>query len=223
MRLAAQYDDEEADARAARFAGSLAPTFSEARRIALGGGRLRQRAAAMNALEGCARAFALRLWGPLLATHPGGEPHRRAGPRGDVEHSSRARPRRSSISSRSGGRARRRPDADLPLEVLAIRLGGYALDACGEDSDLGPGRGPTAHDTCLWLRKVEGLADGSRELPAPLKGASRARCSGASSTRRAAPRSARSTTCGGSVRSPRGGRSSSIARRCCCSSRRRCR
>ena len=27
----------------------------------------------MNALEGCARAFALRLWGPLLATHPGAE------------------------------------------------------------------------------------------------------------------------------------------------------
>ena len=35
-RIAAQYDDEEADARAARFAGSLAPTFDEARRIALG-------------------------------------------------------------------------------------------------------------------------------------------------------------------------------------------
>ena len=48
--------------------------------------------------------------------------------------------------------------------MLAIRLGGYALDACGEDSDLGPGRGPTAHDTCLWLRKLEGLVDGSREL-----------------------------------------------------------
>jgi len=63
------------------------------------------------------------------------------------------------------------PDADLPLEVLAIRLGGYALDACGEDEDLGPGRGPTAHDTCLWLRKLEGLADDSRELPAPLRGA----------------------------------------------------
>ncbi len=59
MRLAAQYDDEEADARAARFAVSLAPTFSEARRIALGSGRVRQRAAAINALEGCARAFAL--------------------------------------------------------------------------------------------------------------------------------------------------------------------
>jgi len=43
-------DDEEADARAARFAVSLAPTFDEARRIALGSARLRQRAAAINAL-----------------------------------------------------------------------------------------------------------------------------------------------------------------------------
>ena len=37
-RLAAQYDDEEADARAARFAGALGRTFHEARRIALGSG-----------------------------------------------------------------------------------------------------------------------------------------------------------------------------------------
>ncbi|MEI9952767.1 MAG: hypothetical protein WDO74_28240 [Pseudomonadota bacterium] len=75
MRVAAQYDDAEADARAARFATSLAATFGEARRIALGeNSRLRQRAAALNALEGCARAFALRLWGPMLATRPAGEP-----------------------------------------------------------------------------------------------------------------------------------------------------
>ncbi|MEI9952768.1 MAG: hypothetical protein WDO74_28245 [Pseudomonadota bacterium] len=52
---------------------------------------------------------------------------------------------------------------------MAIRLGGYALDACGEATDLGPGRGPTAHDTCHWLRKIEGLADGSRDLPPALK------------------------------------------------------
>jgi serine/threonine-protein kinase len=58
---------------------------------------------------------------------------------------------------------------DLPLEVLALRLGGYALDACSADADLGPNRGPTAHDTCLWLRKLDGLADGSREMPAPLE------------------------------------------------------
>ena len=51
VRVAAQYDDEEADARAARFAMSLSATFLEARRLALGTGRLRQRAAAINALE----------------------------------------------------------------------------------------------------------------------------------------------------------------------------
>ena len=73
VRVAAQYDDEEADARAARFAMSLGATFQEARRILLGHGRMRQRAAAINALEGGARAFALRLWGPLLATRPTGE------------------------------------------------------------------------------------------------------------------------------------------------------
>lgn len=33
VRVAAQYDDEEADARAARFAGSLATTFQEALQI----------------------------------------------------------------------------------------------------------------------------------------------------------------------------------------------
>ncbi|HEY3497802.1 MAG TPA: hypothetical protein VGK73_24055, partial [Polyangiaceae bacterium] len=74
VRVAAQYDDEEADARAARFASSLAPAFQEARRIALGSGRLRQRAAAINALEGSARTFALRLWAPLLATRPPSDP-----------------------------------------------------------------------------------------------------------------------------------------------------
>ena len=37
------------------------------------------------------------------------------------------------VEGAAAGRERRRCDADLPLEVLAIRLGGYALDACGED------------------------------------------------------------------------------------------
>jgi len=171
MRLAAQYDDEEADARAARFAVSVAPTFSEARRIALGSGRVRQRAAAINALEGCARAFALRLWGPLLVTRPGGDPVEEP----DLEETWKIIARAPSeildiVKERrpaEGGNL----DIDLPLEVLAVRLGGYALDACGEDGARGPGRGPTAHDTCLWLRKLEGFADGSRELPESLKGA----------------------------------------------------
>jgi serine/threonine-protein kinase len=171
VRLAAQYDDEEADARAARFALSVAPTFFEARRIALGSGRLRQRAAAINALEGCARAFALRLWGPLLATHPSGDPIDEPA----LEETWKAIARAPAeildlVRERRHGDASGHLD-DLPLEVLAVRLGGYALDACGEASDLGPGRGPTAHETCLWLRKLEGLADGARELPPALKGA----------------------------------------------------
>jgi serine/threonine-protein kinase len=171
VRIAAQYDDEEADARAARFAASLATTFQEARRTVLGAGKLRHRAAAMNALEGCARAFALRLWGPLLATHPSGE----AVEEPDLEETWKAVARAPAeildlVKERrqAGGSD---PDEDLALEVIAIRLGGYALDACGEDADLGPGRGPTAHATCLWLRKLQGLVDGSRELPPPLKNA----------------------------------------------------
>jgi eukaryotic-like serine/threonine-protein kinase len=169
VRLAAQYDDEEADARAARFAGALAPTFHEARRIALGSGRLRQRAAALNALESSARAFALRLWGPLLATRPAGEPIEEP----ELEETWKILARAPAeildlVAERRHGEGAD-AQADLALEVLAVRLGGYALDACGEDGELGPGRGPTAHDTCLWLRKIEGLADGSRELPAALK------------------------------------------------------
>jgi hypothetical protein len=170
IRLAAQYDDEEADARAARFASSISTTFLEARRIALGTGRLRQRAAAMNALEGCARAFALRLWVPMLATRPAGHPFDQPEleetwgliARSPAEILDLVRERRQ-----NGGEF----DAELQLEALAVRLGGYALDACGEDADLGRGRGPAVYDTCVWLRKVEGLNDGSRELPAPLKAA----------------------------------------------------
>jgi len=171
VRIAAQYDDEEADARAARFAGTLEATFQEARRIALGTGRPRQRAASINALEGAARALALRLWGPLLITHPSADPVDEP----DLTEAWKV-VAHAPAEILDLVRERRRKDnrelaLDLPLEVLAIQLGGYALDACGEEGDLGPGRGPTAHDTCLWLRKIEGLADGSRELPVPLKAA----------------------------------------------------
>ena len=171
VRLAAQYDDEEADARAARFAVTLGATFNEARRVALGAGTARHKAAAMNALEGCARAFALRLWVPLLATRPGGDPV----PEPNLEETWKTLERAPSEILDLLRERRQTEGSDLesglPLEVLALRLGAYALDACGEGQTLGPGRGPTAHDTCLWLRKLEGLADGSRELPAALKGA----------------------------------------------------
>ncbi|MFT3773143.1 MAG: serine/threonine-protein kinase [Minicystis sp.] len=171
VRLAAQYDDEEADARAGRFAGALVRTFSEARRIALGSGTLRQRAAAINALESSARAFALRLWKPLLATRPAGDPVDEPDLVETWKILARAPAEILDLVAERRRAEGADPRADLALEVLAIRLGGYALDACGEDGDLGPGRGPTAHDTCLWLRKIEGLADGSRELPPALKSA----------------------------------------------------
>ncbi len=171
VRLAAQYDDEEADARAARFAGALLPTFHEARRIAVGAGRQRQRAAAMNALEACGRAVALRLWGPLLATRPTGEALEEPNLAETWKALASAPAEILDLVNERRGAQGAAPDADVALEVLAIRLGGYALDACGEDADLGPGRGPTAHDTCHWLRKLPGLADGSRDLPPALESA----------------------------------------------------
>ncbi|MBL0197554.1 MAG: serine/threonine protein kinase [Myxococcales bacterium] len=172
-RLAAQYDDEEADGRAARFASSLTSTFHEAKKLALGRAKLRQRAAAVNAVEGAARTFALRLWAPMLATHPSGE----ALDEPNLDETWKAIAQAPAeildlVKERRQGEGGADPEQTaLPLEVLAVRLGGYALDACGEDAELGPGRGPTAHDTCLWLRKIEGLADGSRELSGPLKSA----------------------------------------------------
>ncbi|MBK8256167.1 MAG: serine/threonine protein kinase [Polyangiaceae bacterium] len=171
VRIAAQYDDEEADARAARFAVALLPAFQESSRVALGDGRLRARAAAINTVEGCARAFALRLWGPLLSTRPVGHPTEEPELAELWKVIAKAPADILDLVAEKRRADNADPEADLPLEVLALRLGGYALDACGEDEDLGPGRGRTAHDTCLWLRKLEGLVDDSRELPPPLKNA----------------------------------------------------
>ncbi len=163
VRVAAQYDDVEADARAARFATSLAASFGEAHRITVGSGKLRPRAAAMNALEGCARAFALRLWTPLLLTSPTGEYI--AEPNLNEAWESLARAP-ADILDVVGELRHTNPAVALSLEVLAIRVGGYALDACDDEKG-----GPTAHETCLWLRKLEGLADGARDLPASLQAA----------------------------------------------------
>ena len=168
MRLAAQYDDPEADARAARFAGSITTTFEEARRIALGDGRPRQRAAAINAIEACARVFALRIWGPLIETSPDALPIQEP----DLENTWETIAETPAqildlVKQRRQDEGVEMP-VDVPLEVLALRLGGYALDACGEDK-FGPHSGRAAHDTCLWLRKLQGLADGSRQMPAPLE------------------------------------------------------
>ncbi len=188
VHQAAMYDDEEADARAARFAGGLCRTFEEAQLVALGSGSPRHRAAGMNALEGCARAMALRLWDPQLATNPRGAPAAipdmtraweviASAPTELIDLIKERRHERAGQAAQNAEDFEQRPsvieadDEDSELEVLAVRLGGYALDACGTDEDLGPGRGPTAHQTCRWLRKLEGVADGSRELPLDLQAA----------------------------------------------------
>ncbi len=172
VHLAAQYDDEEADARAARFASSLGRTFEEARELALSSSSCRHRAAGMNSLEGCARSMALRLWGPQLQTHPRGEPVEEPDLSATWDMMAKAPLELLKLieERRRPGEGAPIPD-DTALEILAVRLGGYVLDACGEDAELGPGRGPTAHATCLWLRKLNGVADGSRELPPELQDA----------------------------------------------------
>lgn len=171
VRLAAQYDDEESDARAARFAGTLAGTFREACKVVLTEPSMRRRAAGINAVEGAARSLALGLWGPLLATAPAGSPVPEPDLRETWEEIANAPELLlDTVASRRRGSSRE-PETELALEVLALRVGSYALDACGEEPALGPRRGPVAHDTCLWLRKVEGLADGARDLPAPLRSA----------------------------------------------------
>lgn len=169
-RIAAQYDDEEADARAARFARGLASAISETKRITLSQARPRNRASAMNALVACTRAFALGLWAPLLATHPSGEHVEQP----DIDDA------RELLAEMPAEilelvREHRREDgaelyADETLEVLALTLGGYVLDAGADPSDPTLGAdGSIAHATCLWLRKLEGLSDGSRTFPPVLE------------------------------------------------------
>ncbi|MEM7153433.1 MAG: serine/threonine-protein kinase [Myxococcota bacterium] len=170
VRIAAQYDDEEADARAARFAAALGPAIVETHRISMSTDRPRHRAAAMNSLVACTRAFALGLWAPLLATNP----------RGEAVEVQQPEDARTAILQMPAEilevvRQRRRDDGaelhvDVPLEVLALTLGGYALDAgsnpCTTDHRTD---GKTAHHTCRWLRKLEGLSDGSRTFPPVLE------------------------------------------------------
>ena len=178
VHLAAQYDDEEADARAARFALGLERTFCEARQVVLEQGSLRHRAAGMNALEGCARSMALGLWRPQLATHPRGEQVEEPDLSGAWDVVARAPTEFLEIVKQHRAEFREAGDAneeaaaaETALEVIAVRLGGYALDAAGGESDLGPGRGPTAFDTCVWLSQLEGVADGSRQMSAELQDA----------------------------------------------------
>lgn len=154
VHLAAQFDDEEADARAGRFAESLGRTFEDAMRLVLRGTSKREQATGMNALEGAARTMALRLWDPQLATRPGTSILPPPDLGGTWEQIARAPHELLEVvvERRAAGEL----DAQIAeaLEVLALRLGGYALDACGSESEGAPGGGPTAHATCRWLRKL---------------------------------------------------------------------
>lgn len=169
IHLAAQYDDEEADARAARFAGSLQRTFEEAHHILISPGSLRHRASGMNAVEGGARSMALRLWVPQLTTHPRGEITAEPYLRGAEEQIARF-----PLELLELVRERRQGGDTSPLEtdaweVLAVRVGGYALDACSVEGEGAANQGRMAHETCRWLSQIEGVADGERQLPEPLR------------------------------------------------------
>ena len=200
MRLAAQYDDEEADARAARFAGvaraDVPRGAAHRARARAGCGSARPRSTRSRAARARSRcASGGRCWRRTPAGEPIEEP--------DLEETWKTIARApAEILDLVEGAARRATgvdlDADLPLEVLAIRLGGYALDACGEDSDLGPGPRPDRARHLPLAPQARGPRRRLARAPAPLEGGARARSSGASSTRRAARRSARSTTCAGS-------------------------
>jgi hypothetical protein len=96
MRLAAQYDDEEADARAARFASALAPTFQEASKIALGRGASAS-APRRSTPSRAARAPSRSASGLRSSPPARRRAHRGAGPR-DTWKTSPGRPPRSSTS-----------------------------------------------------------------------------------------------------------------------------
>ncbi len=186
-------------------------------------GALRQRAGAVNALEGCARAFALPPLGAAADDACRRRSDRRAEPRGDVEGDrggaaeilDLVRERRQEAGSDAA--------SDLPLEVLAIRLGGYALDAWWRRRGSRPGARPDGARHVPLAPQDRGARRRLARATGGAQGGAEHALSGGSSTRRAARRSARSTTSSGSGRSRRGGRSSSIGRRCSSSSRRRCR
>jgi eukaryotic-like serine/threonine-protein kinase len=168
VHLAAEADDEEADARAARLAASLGRTFEDARELTLGGGSLRERATGINAMVGAARSLALGLWGPQLATSPSGT--RSKEPALDTARAALARAPSELLDQVREVRLGAVPTGNVgqleDLEHLALILGGYALDC----ASAGPNSvGSVAHATCRWLQKLEGVADGSRQLPEALK------------------------------------------------------
>lgn len=167
-RLAAQHDDEEADARAARFALTLGTAFDEALRAVVTEVTPRRRAAAINVSEGLARALALALWVPLLATAPNTDPV--PSPDTDDTRERFVRAPESLLDDIAEHRTKSDLGEDVlaAIEVLAIRLGSYALDAYAHDDVR---KGAVAHQACGWLRKVNGLTTGTRTVSPGLQSA----------------------------------------------------
>jgi len=168
VHLAAEADDEEADARAGRLASSLGRTFEDARALALGDGTLRERATGVNAMVGAARSLALGLWSPQLVTSPSGRRAKEPAIEGARLGLARA-PSELLDQVREVRLGAVPPDQHTrleDLEQLALVLGGYALDCASSDPSSS---GSVARETCRWLQKLEGVANGSRQLPEALR------------------------------------------------------
>ena len=82
---------------------------------------------------GCGRSLALRLWGPQLITRPAGDPV--AEPELAATWEMLSRTPSELIDAVKEWRKDESVEEEicLAVEVLALRLGGYALDAVGED------------------------------------------------------------------------------------------
>ncbi len=208
MRLAAQYDDEEADARAARFAGLAradvpGSASHRARKRAAPPARRGDQRARRAARARSRSASGGRCWRRTPAGEPLEEPNLaetwKIIARAPAEILDLVKERRQSAGASL--------DADLPLEVLAIRLGGYALDACGEDSESRPRSRPDGARHLPLAAQARG--PGRRLARAPAAAQGRAQHALLAPRRHDARHGARRgrRRASGSVRSPRGGRS----------------
>ena len=210
MRIAAQYDDEEADARAARFAGLARADVPRG-----AAHRARRRAGSASAPPRSTRSRAARARSRSAC---GGRCSRRV-PRASRSRSrtssetwkvdrARARPR-SSISCKERRQSARRAISTSTSRSRCSRSGSAATRStrAARTATSGPAAARPRTTRASGCASSKASPTASRELPPRAQERARARSSGASSTRRAARRSARSTTCAGSARSPRGGRS----------------
>lgn len=172
IRLAAQYEDEEADARAARFAGSVGRVFDEAHVLAVESSNVRDRASGLNGLVGAARSLALRLWHPQVRGRALAGLIQEPSVSAAWERISRAP---SDLLDRARGDGEEDP-SDVAeseyresLAIVALEVAGYSLDACVEESGLAGAQGSQAHAICRWLIKLEGTSGGTQGFSDPLQ------------------------------------------------------